>query len=80
MTCHELTELLVEYYDGSLDPEIQEVMDRHREICPPCEGFLRTYQATIRLAEGAFRQTLPDTAREGLESQVLAALAALETG
>ncbi len=80
MTCRELTELLVEYYDGSLDSDIQEVMDRHREICPQCEGFLRTYQATIRLTEGAFRQTLPDTAREALETQVLAALAAAETG
>ena len=80
MTCRELTELLVEYYEGNLDPDVQEVMERHREICPQCEGFLKTYQATIRLTAGAFRQDLPQTARESLDSQILAALAESRTG
>ncbi len=80
MTCRELTELLVEFYEGDLDPDVREVMARHREICPQCEGFLRTYQATIRLTEGAFRQPLPDAARDSLDSWILAALAESRTG
>ncbi len=80
MTCRELTALLVEYSEGDLDPDVQEVMDRHREICPQCEGFLRTYQATIRLTEAAFRQDLPSEARVSLEDSVLAALAESRAG
>lgn len=80
MTCRELTALLVEHYEGNLDPDIQEVMERHREICPQCEGFLRTYQATIRLTEEAFRQDLPEKARESLDSQILSALAESRAG
>jgi anti-sigma factor ChrR (cupin superfamily) len=80
MTCRELTELLVEYYEGDLDPDVQEVMDRHREICPYCEGFLRTYKATILLTEEALRQPMPEAAKESLEAQIISALAESRVG
>lgn len=80
MTCRELTEVLVEHYEGNLDPDVREVMSRHREICPQCAGFLRTYEATIRLTEEAFRQDLPESARDSLDTQILAALTEARTG
>ena len=74
MTCRELTALLVEDYEGDLDPEIQEVMDRHRAICPQCESFLRTYRATIRLTATALREPLDPGAQQDLSQGILAAL------
>jgi len=49
MTCRELAELLLEYEEGSLDPQRSAVVQAHLGCCPPCEHYLATYRLTIRL-------------------------------
>lgn len=56
LTCRTLTELLIEYVDGTLPDEQRMLMDRHMCGCVPCAIYLRTYQDTIRLTH-----TLPET-------------------
>ncbi len=49
LTCREMTLLLADYLDGTMPAEGRMALDEHLEACPPCEAFLRTYAATIRL-------------------------------
>ena len=49
LTCQEMTLLLADYLDGTMPAENRQALDHHLGACPPCEAFLRTYAATIRL-------------------------------
>ncbi len=49
LTCREMTLLLADYLDGTMPAADRKALDHHVGACPPCEAFLRTYAATIRL-------------------------------
>jgi anti-sigma factor RsiW len=49
MNCRELVESLIEYLDGELTPEEADLFRAHREKCPPCDCYVRTYQLTIHI-------------------------------
>ena len=49
LTCQEMTLLLADYLDGTMPADDRQALDHHLGACPPCEAFLRTYAATIRL-------------------------------
>lgn len=49
LTCQEMTLVLADYLDGTMPAEDRMALDRHLDACPPCQTFLRTYAATIRL-------------------------------
>ena len=44
--CKECIDLLDDYLDSSLDPEMMKQLDEHLSACPPCINFLKTYSAT----------------------------------
>lgn len=46
VNCKECVELLYDYLDSTLDPEMMEQLDEHFAACPPCINFLKTYRAT----------------------------------
>ena len=53
MTCRETVDLLGDYVDGELPPEIRRSVDVHLAGCPECATYLATYRATIALAKDA---------------------------
>jgi hypothetical protein len=55
MTCRELAELLFEYTQGELDPDLCEHITRHLSLCPPCVAYMESYRITIQLT-----RKLPD--------------------
>ncbi len=52
-TCRESIDLLVEYLDGGLSPEVKAKLDEHFGGCQPCEEFLKSYRATPSLCQKA---------------------------
>lgn len=50
MTCREIVGFLDGYRAGELDRAARKRFDAHLAICPDCVGYLRSYEATIRLA------------------------------
>ncbi len=46
LTCQEQVDLLADYLDGTLHPEIATALERHLEDCPDCLNFIETYKAT----------------------------------
>jgi len=47
VTCEKLIlECLLEFEEGTMPEEEHRELERHFQLCPPCERFLATYRAT----------------------------------
>lgn len=54
MTCRELIDFLMDYFDGSLASGERGEFERHLTACPPCVRYLRTYAETVSAGRKAF--------------------------
>ncbi len=77
ITCKELTDFLMAYLDGELDPKRRSLFDQHLSICPSCVKYLASYRKTVELERDAFKRN-PDAEAtcdvpEGLVRAILAA-------
>ncbi|GIV62541.1 MAG: hypothetical protein KatS3mg044_1407 [Rhodothermaceae bacterium] len=52
-TCEDVNRFLVEYLDGTLDPETRARFEAHLGACPKCKPYLEQYLATLRLVKEA---------------------------
>lgn len=67
-SCREVTQLLIDYVDGLLPPDLHTQLTAHMADCPPCLGFMRTYRETIRLSREVRCDDMPEAVRVRLES------------
>lgn len=74
MTCEQLVDRLVEYVEGDLDPQHALQVESHARECPDCDHFVKTYQATIAVAERALTQAMPAEVRQSLEQRLRRAI------
>ena len=68
VTCAELVELVTEYFEGALSPDVMERFEEHLVICDGCSTHVQQMRETIRLT-GSLTEADLDQA---LESQLLA--------
>ncbi len=54
MTCREVLDFVMAYFDGELTREVREEFERHLAVCPPCADYLTSYRRTIQLEKEAF--------------------------
>lgn len=47
ITCQEFVELVTDYLEHNMLPEMCKVFDEHRIVCPGCETYLEQIQQTI---------------------------------
>ncbi len=47
--CKECLDLLYDYLDDQLAPEVHANLEEHFQDCPPCVAFLNTYKTTTNL-------------------------------
>ena len=59
LTCRKVTEILIEYVDGTLEAEQRSLLERHLCGCVPCAIYLHTYHDTIRLTHALPDEPLP---------------------
>jgi anti-sigma factor RsiW len=50
VTCAELVELVTEYFEGALSPELVERFEEHLVICDGCSTHVQQMRETIRVA------------------------------
>ncbi|POX75486.1 anti-sigma factor [Mycobacterium kansasii] len=71
MICEQLVELVTDYLDGALDPDVTARFDAHLLECDGCVNYVEQFRSTIntlgrvqpdQLDEG-FRERLLDTFR-----------------
>jgi anti-sigma factor RsiW len=60
MTCHDLIDVLADYLDQVLPPEVVADLERHLAGCEPCRAYLATYRRTRALGARAVRLEMPD--------------------
>jgi anti-sigma factor RsiW len=76
MTCRELTDFLIDYFEGDLAAGTRTEFDAHLAECPNCVTYLRNYETTIRLGRAVCKQDHDAVADDVPEEVVQAILAA----
>ena len=68
--CLSGVELLMEYLEGTLPPDVRAAIDVHVAGCPRCVAFITSYEATPRVVREATAIAMP----ADLESSLLDAV------
>jgi len=69
--CKECIELLHDYLEGELSPEINSSLEEHFADCPPCIAFVNTYKSTSRVCKATLTSNeIPDSVKNRLKEFV----------
>jgi anti-sigma factor RsiW len=72
--CKDSIDLLLEYLDGEVTPEVKKHLEDHLQGCAPCEEFLKQYKETGSLCRKALRARMPREVADKLTSFLRASL------
>ncbi len=68
LNCQEVVELVTDYLEQALLPEIQAQFEVHIATCPGCDTYLEQVQQTIMMLRKLAKQPMfPETKQELLE-------------
>ena len=62
--CREITDLLVDYMTGELDPGTLSAFEEHLALCPDCVAFLNTYTKTVQVTRSLRYESIPPQLRK----------------
>ncbi len=65
-TCKELTELVLDYCNGSPDPRLERAFHQHLRGCPDCVSFLSTYKKTVEVTRSVKAEDIPPKVRSSI--------------
>ena len=57
VVCRQVVELVTDYLEGALPGQLQDAVERHLAVCPPCV----VYVEQMRTTAAALRGTLPSS-------------------
>ena len=76
LTCKDAIDLLADYLETSLGPDLVAALERHLQDCRPCVAYLNTYKRTRTLAGQVGRVEMPEEMRRRLRQLLLDRLGA----
>jgi len=50
LTCQQIVELITDYLEGQLAPDLKEQFQKHLDGCTECRHYVRQMEHTIRIA------------------------------
>jgi anti-sigma factor RsiW len=53
ISCREVVEIVTEYLDGALPPDVLAKLEEHLAACPPCQVYVEQIRQTSRVAAAA---------------------------
>jgi anti-sigma factor RsiW len=68
LPCIEVVELVSDYLDGELDPELRRRVEEHLALCPPCRLYVEQVRDTVRALGRLPAHELPEAAIAELET------------
>ena len=68
VVCMSGVELLMEYMEGALDPDLRSAIEAHVAGCPRCEAFIASYRETPRIVREATRIEMPADLEASLQT------------
>ena len=74
MICRELIDVLDDYLDGTLPPDLVSDLERHLAVCDPCRAYLATYRKTRELGARAGDVPMPEEMKTRLRALLAAQL------
>jgi anti-sigma factor RsiW len=66
VVCADGAQMLMEYLEGTLAPELIEAIESHVMGCPRCVAFIESYRQTPRILRAATAASLPSDLAESL--------------
>jgi predicted anti-sigma-YlaC factor YlaD len=66
LTCKETVELISDYLEGALLPEMQARFDQHLDTCPGCNIYLNQMRQTIQTLRQLTDETTPPEQKQEL--------------
>ena len=66
VACREFVELVTEYEEGALPPELEQAVAAHLALCPPCVAYLEQLRATAAVLGSLPAPALPAAVRSEL--------------
>ena len=65
ITCQQVVEVITDYLEGVIDPELRAQFEAHLELCPGCAEYLAQMRLSIRaLGHVPVETVAPDTRSE----------------
>jgi predicted anti-sigma-YlaC factor YlaD len=65
-TCKEITDLLSNYLNNSLQPQVRRQLEEHLKMCPDCVAFLKTFRKTVSVAHALRAEAMPKNVRRNI--------------
>lgn len=66
LTCQELVELITEYLEGTLPPDVRERFEQHLAGCRGCRNYLEQMHQTLRLTGRLTEDNITPEAEQAL--------------
>lgn len=70
VTCVSGVDLLADYIEGLLPPDVRASIEQHVLRCERCQAFVASYQATPKILRDATDVVLPERIRRSIEAWV----------
>ncbi len=71
LTCQQVTDAIVDYLTGDMQPETTAVFDHHLQGCPDCFAFFNTYNSTVRTTRSLSYDDVPNEVRRRVQQFLL---------
>jgi predicted anti-sigma-YlaC factor YlaD len=62
--------VLHDYFEGTLDPEMRALVERHFQDCPDCEAFSDTYEVLMQLTGELACDDIPDEVQRRVQKAI----------
>jgi anti-sigma factor RsiW len=66
-TCQSGVELLMEYLEGLVAPDVRAAIEQHVSGCPRCQAFVESYRRTPAIFRNATTIELPEDLARSLQ-------------
>ena len=72
MVCKEVTDILCDYMDNTLEAKVKSELDEHFKDCPPCVAFFNTYKKSTHICQNVLNDVpIPDELTGRIKSFLL---------
>jgi len=65
-TCKQMTDLIFDYLNDKLSPNVRRDFQQHLKICPDCVNFLNTYKKTVSESRSICSEEIPPRVRNNI--------------
>jgi anti-sigma factor RsiW len=66
IACRQVVDVVTDYLEGTLDPQLAAALEHHLRDCPGCDNFVEQMRVTVRELRRLPIETISDQAKRDL--------------